>query len=62
MVGHIWVAIKLRNPWRGLEWEGRALIDAGAARTAVPLGMAQMPGLEKIGDVEAAIAAGIERG
>ena len=57
-MGHIWVEVKLRNPWRGAEWSGRALIDTGATRTSIPEEVAGRLQLEKLRDVEVATATG----
>ncbi|MEL9990660.1 MAG: retroviral-like aspartic protease family protein [Thermoproteus sp.] len=57
-MGHIWVKVRLRNPWKGLEWEGEALIDTRATRTSIPTAVAKELGLEKIRDVEVTTAAG----
>jgi len=57
-MARIWVDVRLRNPWRGLEWGGRALIDAGATRTSIPEEVAARLGLEKLRDVEVVTATG----
>ncbi len=58
-MGHIWVDVKLRNPWKGLEWVGRALIDTGASRTSIPEDIAKELQLEKLRDAEVVTATGI---
>ncbi len=58
-MGHIWVSVKLRNPWKGLEWEGRALIDTGATRTSIPEELARRLELEKLRDAEVVTATGV---
>jgi len=57
-MAYIWVDVKLRNPWKGLEWIGRALIDTGATRTSIPEEVAVRLGLEKLRDVEVVTATG----
>lgn len=57
-MGHVWVRVRLRNPWKNLEWEGDALIDTGATRTAIPVSVARDLGLEKLRDVEVTTAVG----
>lgn len=57
-MGHVWVKIRLRNPWKNLEWEGDALIDTGATRTAIPVSAAKELGLERLRDIEAVTATG----
>jgi len=57
-VGHIWVRVRLRNPWKNLEWEGPALIDTGATRTSIPEELAEKLELEKLRDVEVVTATG----
>jgi len=52
-MGHIWVPVKLRNPWKkNLVWEGRALIDTGATRTSIPENLAHKLELEKLREAE----------
>ncbi len=58
---HIWVHVRLRNPWRKLEWEGSALIDTGATRTAIPEEVARKLELEKLKEVEVETAKGPEK-
>jgi len=61
-MGHVWVEVKLRNPWKKLEWRGLVLVDTGATRTALPVDIARVLELEKIRDVEVSTASGTERG
>ena len=60
-MAHIWVDVRLRNPWKELEWRGRALIDTGATRTAVPEEVAEKLELKKLRDVEVVTATGRAR-
>jgi len=61
-MGHIWVKVKLRNPWKGLVWEGEGLVDTDATRTAIPLRLAEELKLEKIRDVDVTTASGAAKG
>lgn len=57
-MGHIWVSVKLRNPWKNLEWSGKALIDTGATRTSIPEDIAERLQLEKLRDAKVMTATG----
>ena len=60
-MGFIWVNVKLRNPWKDIEWSGKTLIDTGASKSAIPEELARRLELERIRDAEVTTDSGVEK-